>query len=365
VKIEFEKNLTSLKSDLDNYDNIQMALKLSQIVAGLRDGHTEIQIHQPNIGLHRLPLQLYFFQEGLYLIGSHSEYKQHLGSKVKSIGGMPVAKVIELLTGLMTHDNEFEIYHAGPGFIILPSAMKYLGVADDSESVKFVLSSKEGDQEVTIQAKSINDYVKGPWLGYLSENKVEKPLYLTDSDRNHWFRFLEKEKTVYFYYGTVSDQKGYPNIKKVVKELFELIDKVRPEKLVIDLRKNRGGNYNKSRPLVDEITKRLWLNQLGKIYSISGRATFSAALVTCIFLKKETNTLLIGEPSRGHPNKTDNVEHLLLPNSKLRLEYTTRILKHWPELGDVNVLPVDVALPIRFEDYATGVDSVLGYIFKK
>ena len=148
--------------------------------------------------------------------------------------------------------------------------------------------------------------------------------------------------------------------------MFKVIDKVQPDKLIIDLRQNRGGNYNKSRPLIESIKKRNFLNQKGKVYVITGRTTFSAAMVTSIFLKKETQAIIVGEPSRGHPNRADNVEHLKLPNSQLWVEYTTKVKKHWLELGTLNHVPVDIEILQNFKgEYNKGKDSVLEYIFSK
>jgi len=87
-------------------------------------------------------------------------------------------------------------------------------------------------------------------------------------------------------------------------------------------------------------------------------------MVTSIFLKRETNATLIGEPSRGHPNKTDNVEYMTLPHSKLSIEYTTKVKRHWVELGDLDHVPVDVEIKPQFRDYEQGIDAELKFVLE-
>lgn len=46
------------------------------------------------------------------------------------------------------------------------------------------------------------------------------------------------------------------SIAKFTKRMLAEIDRLRPNKLVIDMRLNRGGNYNLSKPLINGILKR-------------------------------------------------------------------------------------------------------------
>ena len=167
---------------------------------------------------------------------------------------------------------------------------------------------------------------------------------------------------MYFNFSRVNNQKGKPSIKKFTRELFKEIDEVRPKKLVIDFRLNNGGNYNLSRPLVEAIKSRSWLNQKGKIWVITGRRTFSASSVASIFLMQETEAQLAGEPGRTHPNWADNNEYMTLPNSRFLVEYTTKIKAHWPEKPNLDHIPVDVSIPPTFNAYSKGKDPVMEYI---
>ena len=363
VKDQFKEGINTLKKELTKFNNDEIAIKTSQLLAGLGDGHTELSLLEINADFNRLPLILYFFEDKLYIVGAHKSHQQFIGSQILKIGNQSVPEVFSLLKTVMTHDNDYEILHAGTGYLLLTKILHFLNLTSDPSSVNLTLKKSDNTYTENVSALPIEDYIKGPWVRYWDVFNISKPLYAKKRNIDHWYEYLEDQKTMYFYYGKNNNQSGKPSIKKVVKQLFDDIDKIKPEKLIVDMRRNRGGNYHKSRPLIEAVKKRAFLNKKGKIYVITGRTTFSAAMVTSIFFKKETNAILIGEPSRGHPNKTDNVEHMNLPNSNLLIEYTTKVKKHWPELNDLDHVPVDIKIVPNFTDYSKGIDPVLRYIY--
>ena len=163
----------------------------------------------------------------------------------------------------------------------------------------------------------------------------------------------------------MKNQKGEISIARFMKKMFAEIDRIRPEKLIIDMRHNNGGNYNLSKPLLKGVHKRPWLNQAGKIFILTSRRTFSAASATTLFLKRDAVVTIVGEHSRSKPNGSQNSEVMVLPNSKLRISYTNRLIVHWPEKGTAKLPPLDVSIPIQYEHYAQAKDPVLEWVLKQ
>jgi hypothetical protein len=365
IKEGFNQEINALKARLPELQEHEIKIELMRTLSGLKDGHTELNVGQENAGFHRLPVVLYFFGEGLYIINAHEKYRELLGARVLKLGQADVNDAFAQLKTILSHDNEMEFLHAGPGYLKLTEVMKYLGVFDSLTAGSITVEKIDGNVEtLTLEGLSWDDYGKGPWLGLLHENKVDAPLYLQQQQKNYWYEYLEDKSTMYFHFRRVNNQQGEPSVKKFIHEMFDVIDEKRPDKLVIDLRNNNGGNYHRSEPLIEAIRARPWLNHVGKVWVITGRTTFSAASVTSIFLRQQTNAQLIGEPGRTDPNLSDNVEYMELPNSRLTIEYTTRIKKHWPELT-TNYIPVDIEIEHTFEQYQKGIDPVMEYLSKK
>ncbi len=365
IKDEFQKEVDVLKSNLAHLKDHEIKIELMGILSHLQDGHTELNVGQKEAGFHRLPFVFYFFGDELRVINAHENYKEYLGSIVVRLGNGSTSEVFERLKRIQSHDNEMEFLHSGPGYLKLTQILAYLGYSTSPTSSEITLEKGDGQQRtLSLKGLGYDAYVKGPWVGLLGENKLELPLYRQNQSKQYWYEYIPEKKMVYFHFRRVSDQKGEPSLKKFTKSLLADVDKYRPDLFVIDLRSNNGGNYHKSEPLIEGIKDRPWLNEKGKVWAITGRTTFSAASVTCIFLKKETNAQLIGEPGRTDPNLADNIEYMQLPNSKLTIEYTTKIKKHWPELT-TDYIPVDVEINQTFDEYRQGIDPVLQFLLKR
>jgi len=366
IKKKFHKKVNLVKSQLSSIDNSATAIKVGQLLASLGDGHTEMSVLQKATDFGRLPIAMYFFEEGLYIVAAHKGYEHYIGHKVLKIGNKTVPELVEALKTVMTYDNKYEILHAGPTFLVVPEVLSFLKIIEDKTTVLLTLETEDAEvlENQNIEPVKNKEYTNVSWTTIFDVNAIKEPLRRKNRGQDYWFKYIEEDKTMYFNFSRNNDQKGQPTIKSVVSAMFKEINIRKAEKLIIDLRANRGGNYKKSRPLINAIKKHSSINKEGKLYAITGRTTFSAAMVTSIFLKKETNAILVGEPSRGHPNKTDNVEYMTLPNSNLQIEYTTKVKRHWAALKDLDHVPVDVPIPSKFKDYKGGTDATLNYILK-
>jgi hypothetical protein len=79
--------------------------------------------------------------------------------------------------------------------------------------------------------------------------------------------------------------------------LWECVDNNPVDRLVIDMRHNGGGDYTQGREhLVYEAQRRQSVNRAGRLFVVTGRATFSAAMTNATDFRRETEALLVGEP---------------------------------------------------------------------
>ena len=353
---DYQRRVKKLRAEIPQMEEVAILRALGEFVASFKDGHTELNLAQSAAGFKRLPLLFYYFGTDLHIILTDKDHQELLGKKVTHIDSKPVVEIYRGVLPLLAHDNEMEFKYAAPDLFALPALLHQKRPAQNPDQL--VLGLEEG-QNVTVKALNREKIQSIKWVGVYDQLKVEPPLYLSKPGPRYWHTYLADRQTFYFQFNRINNQKGGPSIKKFVKEMFMEIDRLRPQKLVIDLRRNNGGNYNLSAPLIKAIAARPWLNQKGKLFVLNGRRTFSAATVTTIFCKRDLNGLVVGEPSRSKPNGSENNEYAELPNSKLLLSYTTRGKNHWPELGDARFVAVDIAVENTIEDYMAGRDRVL------
>jgi hypothetical protein len=89
---------------------------------------------------------------------------------------------------------------------------------------------------------------------------------------------------------------------------------VRPEALVIDLRHDHGGNNTILDTMIRGIVERAWLDREGRLFALTDRGTFSAAMNACVFLEWQTEAMFVGEPTAGRPNHYGDADQTSTPN---------------------------------------------------
>jgi hypothetical protein len=83
----------------------------------------------------------------------------------------------------------------------------------------------------------------------------------------------------------------------------EYIAKQPARRLIIDMRWNQGGTYTKGEgtPLLQLIFMPA-LNRAGHLFVITGRGAFSAGTTNITDFRRETEAILVGEPTGARPN---------------------------------------------------------------
>jgi hypothetical protein len=131
------------------------------------------------------------------------------------------------------------------------------------------------------------------------------------------------------------------------------------ERIVLDLRLNGGGNNYLNRGLVLALVGDEGLNRYGRLFTIIGRNTFSAAMSLVSALERWTETIFVGEPTGNTPSQYGDARRYVLPHSGLTVRLSS---VYWRD-AEVNerrpwVAP-DIATGAAWADYAAGRDPAL------
>jgi hypothetical protein len=128
-------------------------------------------------------------------------------------------------------------------------------------------------------------------------NGAALPLYLKRQGDAYWFEYLDNLKLVYFQFNRVQND-AKETIAKFSERLFDFLEHHDVEKLVIDMRWNKGGNNFLNAPILEGLIRSTKINQPGKLFVIVGRNTFSAAMCGATKMERYTKAINGGEPSR-------------------------------------------------------------------
>lgn len=146
-------------------------------------------------------------------------------------------------------------------------------------------------------------------------------------------------------------------------ELFGAVDRFAPEKLILDLRYNGGGDGSMAIPFVNELIKREHsINQPGRLYVLVGRKTFSASVSFLGEVKDHTAAIFVGEPPRSPYNHFGDPTSIDLPNSGMQLDVSNRYWQFSTSDDESPTIPVRYPAPFSSDDYFAGKDPALDAI---
>ena len=161
--------------------------------------------------------------------------------------------------------------------------------------------------------------------------------------------------------GHYCNWRAYDGLEPRAAALLALVDSLRPEHLLIDMRQNGGGDYTLGeRYVIEPIAHREWLNRPDRLFVAIGPNTFSAGMSNAAQFHTRTRATLVGTPIGERPNSYQEAREVHLPNTWLMVRYSTKYYQFAPS-GPNEVRP-DVLIPTKWIEYRNGRDPVLEYV---
>jgi hypothetical protein len=365
---QFEGAVKRLDERIPSLARHQIIVEMARIVAMVGDGHTNIApTRDPKIGFRAYPVRLYLFKDGLYVRAAARESADLVGARVVRIGRATAEQACDAVREIIGRDNEMDVKFFAPFLLTMPEVLHALGLIDDMESAPFSV-------EIRGQRRVANLKPAGPaemmapdtdtsWLS--APNRVDArdgaklpvPLWLRDPRNKFWFEYLPDARAVYVQFNQVGNKED-ETVEAFAKRLFAFVESRPVERLVLDLRLNRGGNGALNRPLLLGIIRSTKVDQKGRLFTITGRGTWSAAQMLVNELEKYTNTTFVGEPTGGKRNAYGDSHRIVLPNSGI----TVRVSTLWwqgDERDRRQWTAPEVAADLTFEDYRANNDPAL------
>ena len=362
---EFERAVTRLSAQVPMLSDIAIQVALIRLIASLGDGHTELAGLPPHgAPALTLPLAFYIFDDGVHVISAAPQYRTILGARVTAIDGKPIAEVLPRLEDLIARDNSMWLSTMEPLLLRQLGFLKELGIARVSTAVTLSLEKDGQKIETEVVADTTEPNIwnmlpKPPgwaWIGDASQADFQR-----GNDKPFWMRWDMDDRLLYVQYNNIFNAPNQ-SLADFAKQLGDVIAAEPVEKLVIDMRNNNGGNTYLNEPLLKVVENAGKVNRPGHLYVIVGRRTFSAAMNAVSYFGKYTDAVFVGEPTGGKPNAPGDETFFTLPYSGLLVNLSDRYWQgSWPD-DFSNWRAPDIAVPVRFSDYAAGRDAALDLI---
>jgi hypothetical protein len=338
-----------------------ISLRLQQVLAMTGDAGTAINYHFNITSEAILPLECFWFEEGIYVLETIEPYSGILGKRLVSVNEVPISRVIDSLSTLLVRQNQSYIRAQTARMIPWAQVLQYFGFAGPGG---LTMGFEDGDGKVrriffqlpVQDGLPVTVTPAGILTGWEERKRYFRDRYFAGEklyyiQYNHcWSREVEAE------YGSGAGALFMPSFREFEKQVFRNIRKKEIEKLVIDLRFNEGGIASQGSAFINKLS-RTGFNGEGKVFVITGRNTASAGVIHTLELARLTGAVIVGEPTGGRPNHFGEVHRFVLPESGLVVDCPGRFF-HLVE-GDPPSIRPDIEVPVSFNDYMKGVDAFL------
>ena len=348
--------LSRLEQNLDNLSDMETVMEMTGVLASMRCSHTGIAFWNYS-DWKAYPISLMWLDDGLYVTAVDAEYTELIGSRLIEFGEYPAIEAAAAMSEMFPATNDVVRRTRAENFMMMAYPMEALGFGDADSVVSFTFLCATGDT-VNIQFKAVDQSTVNMERFHNCESVV-LPLWL-GSDDFYWHRYIPERKMLYCAYNSCALMDDY-HIDDYVENLRELTDSEHIDAVVVDLRRNSGGNSMIAAPLIS------WLRELSedsaiRLYLIIGRWTYSSGILNAIEISEIPGVTVFGENTGGAPNHLGEVRTTQLPWSGLSVSYPTKYFQRVD--GEGTTMRPDVQIPLDAGMLFRGENRILDAIYE-
>src|ERR1700730_72430 len=335
----FRDVIAELQKTVDGKSDEQIMVELAKAVALAKNAHTRLYLLRNRSELRRNPIRVWWFAEGLYVVRATPEYSELLGAKISRIGGRSVTQVKQSVDPLFAGNTSWRTYMSAYS-MTSPDVLIGLGLIGADGKVEIELRNhcgKNGRRRLEPlplrrsdqPTESVWDLCPtrprddGSWVSALSVDAARLPLYLQNTERQYWSRYLAQGRLFYIQFNRAGNAPTGESLAEFGKRVLAELQSAAVNKIVVDLRFNTGGDLSIGRSFIEQLAA-FAKEHKARVYVITGRATFSAGLFHVLQLRQEANAFLVGEPVGDELDFWSEGGNVLTPNSRLSLHYADR-----------------------------------------
>lgn len=368
---EFDEYINKAAYKIENKS--ELLKKLCRFTALLQDGHTNIEAEYSTNDLC-INLPCIWLNDGLYVTEDY--YSVLKGDKITYIGHYDMNQVLERLCAVIPHENNYLVK-------VRATTYPFINYHIFSE---FMLNNIEA---LNCKTASITVLRKNQTLTY--DLPLEKYNGFLDfkNDENFIDFWIHKSAAIL----KLDECRYNDEYKEKLNIFFSTIKKENIHNIIIDLRKNMGGdsrviteflryidvngyyfygvkvrNQNEKN-LTDISSEKYLINNntykdielfKGKIICLVSNKTFSSARMFATVLKDNNIAVIVGEPTGGKPCSYGNPLHFKTPNYDIKFRVSSRVFTRPAQnyKDDIALFP-DVPVYPTIEDVLCGNDAIL------
>ncbi|MCZ4695105.1 hypothetical protein DWB61_08850 [Ancylomarina euxinus] len=266
---EFETDLNKVISKINQLNDFEIILSIQQVIASFGDSHTHVEFSKLFDQEKSLPLELYWFKNGIYILATSLKNTLILGKKLTSINDFPIGQICDSLETLFSVDNSAMSKMFVPKLLNNGALLEFFGFANNGVYELGLEDDNASYLKSTIQLERIT-----------KENQQAlmpntKPYCLQHQREVFIQKYIEKDSIYYIQYNKCASRelmnkfghrktaKKFPSFTEFENKIFQTIKEKPIKQFVFDMRFNGGGSsaqgteFVKSLPLLKRSTQKV------------------------------------------------------------------------------------------------------------
>ncbi len=304
---EWARSWDQLHGQADAMGDGPYVIALRRLLAWFKEGHTTIvpfeflgAVPAPlasGVWGLRFPLKAVPFHDGLWITEASAEARSLLGTRIRSIGHQPIERIMTDHVRSWPGENPAWAHHWAGVLASSAGTLRGFGVAQGSV-----------DAPLSFEGMSSDSLATTTMVTPTKENVPERAKVARSTTQVEQFRagvgvgnFIKSlPGALYVSIDDMADLEGLP-FAQFTDAILSAMRAGTIGRLIIDLRRNGGGDNYRGEPLRHELARSRF-NVPGGLYILIGPATFSAAQNFANRLERECFATFVGEPTGSAPN---------------------------------------------------------------
>jgi hypothetical protein len=352
-------------------------LVIARVLATADNGHTNVRGGSTANRLNRLPIRLYSFSDGVFVVRALPQAAALLGARIVAIDGRPIEAVRAALAPF-TGGTQSEKNVRLPFYLESPELLQAAGLTTHCCGVVLTVVDSKGTER-TASLDSLPPDAAAPkiwpseelrpvpnpgedraWIAALAGKADALPLFAR-APRAFFAGPLRDIDGYYVRFDTNDDDQGV-SVGAFADQAMKTILAARPRIVVIDLRMNGGGDYTRTARFMRKLPIRL---AGARFYVLLSQETFSSGMTDAAFLSQAGGGRVIfvgdlpGDRMRFYSEGSD----FCLPYSKICV--TARTAIHDYSMRWCRPLfacyPLDLFYPVAIGSFTPQLHAPLTY----
>lgn len=298
----------------------QRATRLAQLMASLGQTHSYVDLSAPGTSLFatEFGIELGLFDEGFYVTCVANGNEDLFGKQVTKIGHESPENLYAAVSRLAGADNPWLYEILVRRRMNNIDLLRELGAfhVDDNPS----LTLREGGKNRV--AGALPSAGDRECIDARDNAALNRSYYWRNTERPYWAEIIDGTDILYLQINSMleDDNLSYENFGEALTRMYVEYE---PTRIIIDLRRNIGGNAIPARTLTKAILSHRPFGLKGGTIILISPETLSASVVFAQELALFSPVAYVGRPTGSDGNQWGDNQYVVLPNSKLTVSIAT------------------------------------------